>query len=368
MVKLAFISGITGQDGSYLSELLLEKNYEIHGIVRRTSTMFTTKRIDPIRKSLHLHYGDLTDGSSLTQLFHNITQNKEIERFEVYNLGAQSHVQISFEIPEYTSLVDGIGVLKILEAIRSLSKKLQEKTRFYQAGTSEMFGDVLEKPQSETTPFRPQSPYACAKVYGHYLVRNYRESYNMFACNGILFNHESPRRGANFVTMKIVNGVKKIAEQQKELENCVGLHESHLHNDNYEEERIINTNNILKLGNIYSQRDWGHAKDYVYGMWLMLQQDKPDDYVLATNQTTMIKEFVNKCFKYKNIDLEWKGEGLDEVAINKKNGQIVVAIDEKYFRPSEVDFLLGDPTKAETKLGWTRQYNLDTLIENMFQE
>ena len=341
MVKLAFITGITGQDGSYLSELLLEKNYEIHGIVRRTSTMFTTKRIDPIRNSLHLHYGDLTDGSSLTQLFHNITQNKDIERFEVYNLGAQSHVQISFEIPEYTSLVDGIGVLKILEAIRSLSKKLQEKTRFYQAGTSEMFGDVLEKPQTETTPFRPQSPYACAKVYGHYLVRNYRESYNMFACNGILFNHESPRRGANFVTMKIVNGVNKISKGEKY---------------------------ILQLGNIYSQRDWGHAKDYVYGMWLMLQQDKPDDYVLSTNQTTMVKEFVNKCFKYKNIDIEWKGQGLDEVAINKNNGEIIVSINEKYFRPSEVDFLLGDPTKAETKLGWTRQYNLNTLIEDMFQE
>ena len=340
MIKLAFITGITGQDGSYLCELLLEKNYEIHGIVRRTSTMFTTKRNDPIRTLLHLHYGDLTDGSSLTQLFHNITQNKAIECFEIYNLGAQSHVKISFEIPEYTSLVDGIGVLKILESIRSLSNELQEKTRFYQAGTREMFGEVLEKPQTETTPFRPQSPYACAKVYGHYLVRNYRESYNMFACNGILFNHESPRRGVNFVTMKIVNGVKKISEGEKY---------------------------ILQLGNIYSKRDWGHAKDYVYGMWLMLQQDKPDDYVLATNQTTMIKEFVNKCFKYKNIDLEWKGQGMDEVAVNKKNGQIVVAIDEKYFRPSEVEFLLGDPTKAETILGWTREYTLDTLIEDMFQ-
>ena len=340
MVKIAFITGITGQDGSYLCELLLEKKYEIHGIVRRTSTMFTTNRIDPISSLLHLHYGDLTDGSALTQLFHNITQNKDVERFEVYNLGAQSHVQISFEIPEYTSLVDGIGVLKILEAIRSLPKELQEKTRFYQAGTSEMFGDVLEKPQTETTPFRPQSPYACAKVYGHYLVRNYRESYNMFACNGILFNHESPRRGANFVTMKIVNGVKKISNGEKF---------------------------ILKLGNIYSQRDWGHAKDYVYGMWLMLQQDKPDDYVLATNQTTMIKEFVNKCFKYKNIDLEWKGQGLDEVAVNKDNGEIVVAIDEKYFRPSEVEFLLGYAKKAETKLGWTREYDLDALIHDMFQ-
>ena len=341
MTKLAFITGVTGQDGSYLAELLLEKNYEIHAIVRRTSSMFTSDRIEHIRKKIHLHYGDLTDGSSLTHLFHKITLNKNIEKFEVYNLGAQSHVQISFENPEYTSLVDGIGVLKLLETIRSLPENIQNVTRFYQAGTSEMFGDVLEKPQTETTPFRPQSPYACAKVYAHYLVRNYRESYNMFACNGILFNHESPRRGHNFVTMKIVNGVKDIINNEKKT---------------------------LKLGNIYSQRDWGHAKDYVYGMWLMLQQDKPDDYVLSTNKTTMVKEFVNRCFKYKNIDLEWKGEGLNEVAINKENGEIVVEIDEKYFRPSEVEYLLGYSGKAEKLLGWKSNTSLDELIVDMFTD
>jgi GDPmannose 4,6-dehydratase len=339
MVKLAFITGITGQDGSYLSELLIEKGYEIHGIVRRTSLLFTTKRIEHIRDKIELHYGDLTDGSALTQLLHKITKNKEIERFEIYNLGAQSHVQVSFEIPEYTSLVDGIGVLKILEAIRSLPDKIKDKTRFYQAGTSEMFGDVLEKPQTETTPFRPQSPYACAKVYAHFLVRNYRESYNMFACNGILFNHESPRRGHNFVTMKIVKAVKNIVDNKQKT---------------------------LRLGNIYSTRDWGHAKDYVYGMWLMLQQDKPDDYVLATNKTTKVKEFVNKCFKYKNINLEWKGEGLNEVAINKDTGKIVVEIDEKYFRPSEVEYLLGSSEKAQNILGWKAITDLDGLIEDMF--
>ena len=339
-MKLAFITGITGQDGSYLAELLIEKGYEIHGIVRRTSSMFTTNRIDHIRNKVNLHYGDLTDGSALTQLIHKIIQNKNIERFEVYNLGAQSHVQISFEIPEYTSLVDGIGVLKILEAIRTLPKEIQSKTRFYQAGTSEMFGDVLEKPQKETTPFRPQSPYACAKVYAHFLVRNYRESYNMFACNGILFNHESPRRGANFVTMKIVNAVKNIVDKKQKT---------------------------LKLGNIYSRRDWGHAKDYVYGMWLMLQQENPDDYVLSTNRTTQVKEFINKCFKYKNIDLEWKGGGVDEVAVNKESGEVVVEIDEKYFRPSEVEYLLGDSTKARNKLGWKLNYDLDELIKDMFE-
>ena len=338
--KIAFITGITGQDGSYLTELLIEKGYEIHGIVRRTSLMFSTKRIDHVRDKINLHYGDLTDGSALNQLFFKITNNRDIERFEIYNLGAQSHVQISFEIPEYTSLVDGIGVLKLLEAIRALPEDIQKITRFYQAGTSEMYGDVLEKPQTETTPFRPQSPYACAKVYGHFLVRNYRESYNMFACNGILFNHESPRRGANFVTMKIVNGVKNIVENKQKT---------------------------LKLGNIYSQRDWGHAKDYVYGMWLMLQQDKPDDYVLSTNQTTRVKDFIIKCFKYKDIELEWKGEGLNEVAINKNNGEIVVEIDEKYFRPSEVEYLLGYSKKAEEKLGWKAATNLESLIVDMFE-
>ena len=340
MVKIAFITGITGQDGSYLSELLVSKGYEVHGIVRRTSLMFSVDRLVSIRKIVHLHYGDLTDGSALNQLFFEITHNREFEVFEVYNLGAQSHVQISFEIPEYTSMVDGIGVLKLLESIRSFPKEIQEKTRFYQAGTSEMFGDVLEKPQTETTPFRPQSPYACAKVYAHYLVRNYRESYNLFACNGILFNHESPRRGANFVTMKIVNGVKDIVNGKQKT---------------------------LKLGNIYSHRDWGHARDYVEGMWLMLQQEKPDDYVLSTNKTTLVKDFIIKCFKYKNIELEWSGEGLDEKAINKETGEVVVEIDSKYFRPSEVEYLLGYAGKAEKQLGWVSKTGLDDLISDMFE-
>ena len=340
MVKIAFVTGITGQDGSYLSELLVSKGYEVHGIVRRTSLMFSSDRLDHIRKNVHLHYGDLTDGSALNQLFFEITHERDFEVFEVYNLGAQSHVQISFEIPEYTSMVDGIGVLKILEAIRSFPKQIQNKTRFYQAGTSEMFGDVLEKPQTETTPFRPQSPYACAKVYAHYLVRNYRESYDLFACNGILFNHESPRRGANFVTMKIVNGVKEIANGGEKT---------------------------IKLGNIYSHRDWGHAKDYVEAMWLMLQQEKPDDYVLSTNKTTLVKDFIIKCFKYKNIDLEWSGEGLDEKATNKETGEVVVEIDSKYFRPSEVEYLLGYAGKAEKQLGWVPKTGLDDLIIDMFE-
>ena len=340
MVKIAFITGITGQDGSYLSELLVSKGYEVHGIVRRTSLMFSSDRLDHIRKNVQLHYGDLTDGSALNQLFFEITHNRDFEVFEVYNLGAQSHVQISFEIPEYTTMVNGIGVFKLLEAIRSFPKEIQEKTRFYQAGTSEMFGDVLEKPQTETTPFRPQSPYACAKVYAHYLVRNYRESYNLFACNGILFNHESPRRGANFVTMKIVNGVKDIVNGKQKT---------------------------LKLGNIYSHRDWGHAKDYVEGMWLMLQQEKPDDYVLSTNKTTLVKDFIIKCFKYKNIELEWSGEGLDEKAVNKETGEVVLEIDSKYFRPSEVEYLLGYAGKAEKQLGWVPKTGLDDLISDMFE-
>ena len=338
--KIAFITGITGQDGSYLAELLLEKNYIIYGIQRRTSR-FNTTRIDHIRDKITMRYGDMTDFSGLSNYIHSIiNDNSEFTRFEIYNLAAQSHVKISFEIPEYTTNVAAVGTLNILEIIRSLPKDIINKIKFYQAGTSEMYGDVLEKPQTETTPFRPQSPYACAKVYGHFLVRNYRESYNMFACNGILFNHESPRRGANFVTMKIVNGVKNIVENKQKT---------------------------LKLGNIYSQRDWGHAKDYVYGMWLMLQQDKPDDYVLSTNQTTRVKDFIIKCFKYKEIELEWKGEGLNEVAINKNNGEIVVEIDEKYFRPSEVEYLLGYSKKAEEKLGWKATTNLKSLIVDMFE-
>jgi GDPmannose 4,6-dehydratase len=270
-------------------------------------------------------------------------ENEGFEVFEIYNMAAQSHVQISFEIPEYTSLIDGLGTLKMLEAIRTLPPDVIKKTKFYQAGTSEMFGAVLEKPQKETTPFNPQSPYACAKVYSHFLVNNYRDAYDLFACNGILFNHESPRRGENFVTMKVVNGVKKIVEQERENKSDY----------------------VLKLGNIDSKRDWGHSKDYVYGMWLMLQQDKSDNYVLATGETYTVRDFIERCFAKVGKEIEWSGEGVDEVGREKMTGKILIKIDEKYFRPCEVDFLLGDATKAETELGWTREYDLDKLIDDM---
>lgn len=340
-MKVALIIGITGQDGSYLSELLIDKEYVVYGIVRRNSILFSYDRIEHIKDKLRLKYGDLTDGASLNSIISNIVnEHKELEVFEIYNLGAQSHVQISFENPEYTSLVDGIGTLKILECIKSQPDEIMKKIRFYQAGTSEMFGEVHETPQKETTPFRPQSPYACAKVYSHYIVRNYRESYNIFACNGILFNHESPRRGHNFVTAKIINGIKNIIAGK--IEN-------------------------IKLGNIYSRRDWGHAKDYVEGMWMMLQKDSPNDYVLATGKTYSIKEFIERSFRYVNIDIEWEGSGKDEIAKDKKTGKILIMIDEKYFRPSEVDLLLGDSTKAKTKLGWEHKMNLDDIIRDMFE-
>ena len=345
MSKIAFITGVTGQDGSYLAELLIEKGYKVYGIVRRTSLLYSHTRLDHIRDKLILEYGDLSDGSSLTNYITKMTrENEGFEVFEIYNLAAQSHVQISFEIPEYTSLIDGLGTLKVLEAIRTLPADIRKKTKFYQAGTSEMFGDVLEKPQKETTPFNPQSPYACAKVYSHYLVNNYRDGYNLFACNGILFNHESPRRGENFVTMKIVNGVKKIVEQEKTMNN---------------------PDYVLKLGNIDSKRDWGHSKDYVYGMWLMLQQEKPDNYVLATGETYTVRDFIERCFAKVGKVIEWSGEGINEVGREKSTGKILVKIDEKYFRPCEVEFLLGDATKAESELGWTREYDLDRLIDDM---
>ena len=346
MNKIAFITGMTGQDGSYLAELLIEKGYKVYGIVRRTSLLYSHTRLDHIRDKLILEYGDLSDGSSLTNYITKITrENEGFEVFEIYNLAAQSHVQISFEIPEYTSLIDSLGTLKLLEAIRTLPPDVIQRTKFYQAGTSEMFGAVLEKPQKETTPFNPRSPYACAKVYSHYLVNNYRDAYNLFACNGILFNHESPRRGENFVTMKVVNGVKKIVEQERENKSDY----------------------VLKLGNIDSQRDWGHSKDYVYGMWLMLQQDKPDNYVLATGETYTVRDFIERCFAKVGKEIEWKGEGLEEVGREKRTGKIVVKIDEKYFRPCEVDFLLGDATKAETELGWKREYDLDKMIDDMMR-
>jgi len=346
MAKIAFITGITGQDGSYLAELLIEKGYKVYGIVRRTSLLYSHTRLDHIRGKLILEYGDLSDGSSLTNYITKMTrENEGFEVFEVYNLAAQSHVQISFEIPEYTSLIDGLGTLKLLEAIRTLPDDVKKKTKFYQAGTSEMFGAVLENPQKETTPFNPQSPYACAKVYSHYLVNNYRDAYDLFACNGILFNHESPRRGENFVTMKVVNGVKKIVEQERENK----------------------TDYVLKLGNIDSKRDWGHSKDYVYGMWLMLQQEKPDNYVLATGETYTVREFIERCFAKVGKEIEWSGEGVDEIGREKSTGKILVKIDEKYFRPCEVELLLGNASKAETELGWKREYDLDKLIEDMMK-
>jgi GDPmannose 4,6-dehydratase len=339
MSKLAFITGITGQDGSYLSELLLEKDYKVFGIVRRTSLLYSHSRIDHIREKLNINYGDVSDACALHQFFNSILQNNlDFKVFEIYNLAAQSHVQISFEIPEYTTTIDALGPLHILEFIRSQPDNIKNKIKFYQAGTSEMYGKVLETPQSETTPFNPVSPYACAKVYAHFITKNYREAYNIFACNGILFNHESPRRGENFVTMKVINGIKDYLEKKKPI----------------------------NLGNIDSKRDWGHAKDYVKGMWLMLQRDAPDDYVLATGQTQTVREFVEKSFKYKGINIRWEGEGLDERGINNDNGDLLVKIDKKYFRPCEVDLLLGDPIKAKNILGWETSYNLEMLIDDMF--
>ena len=343
MSKLALITGITGQDGSYLSELLLGKNYKVYGIVRRNSSVYNYERIEHIKDSLNLKYGDLTDGSSLVNFINEIISfNNDYKVLEIYNLGAQSHVQVSFEIPEYTSLVDGIGTLKLLEAIRSLSNENQNKIKFYQASTSEMYGSVLETPQKETTPFNPQSPYACAKVYSHFLVKNYREGYNLFACSGILFNHESKRRGDNFVTKKITNFVKTINS---------------------------NKNGVLNLGNLNSKRDWGHAKDYVYGMWLMLQQDKADDYILAMGQNYSIREFVEKAFAKINITIKWIGENENETGVDSSTNNILIRVDKKYFRPCEVESLLGDSSKARKILNWKPEYdNLDKLIHSMLYE
>ena len=340
MTRVAFVTGITGQDGSYLAELLLEKGYKVYGIVRRTSMVYTFSRLDHIRDRLTLWYGDLTDGSSIQQTVGRIVDaHPDLSVLEIYNLGAQSHVAISFETPEYTAMTDGIAPLRILETIRLLPKETRDKVRFYQAGTSEMYGAVLETPQTEKTPFNPVSPYACAKVYAHNIVKNYREAYGLFACNGILFNHESPRRGGNFVTMKIVNGVNDVISGKVEC---------------------------IKLGNLYSKRDWGHSKDYVKGMWLMLQTDKPDDYVLATGETTSVKEFVNMAFAHVGMELMWYHGGLDEVAIDVATMKVVVRVDPRYFRPCEVDLLLGDSTKAREQLGWTPEHDLKSLVDDMF--
>lgn len=343
MSKLAFITGITGQDGSYLSELLLEKGYKVFGIVRRTSLLYSHTRIDHIRDKINLHYGDMADATGLSNFIQSIIQTHPgFDVFEIYNLAAQSHVAISFDIPEYTNDVDGAGVLRILEVIKTLPPFIRKKVRFYQAGTSEMFGEVRETPQNENTPFNPVSPYAAAKVYAHYITKVYRNGYGLYAVNGILFNHESKRRVENFVTMKIVSGIKNILN---------GKHE------------------CIELGNIDSKRDWGHAKDYVYGMWLMLQQETPDDFVLASGKTHTIRHFIEKAFEHKGIKIEWSGEGMDEVGKDAQTGTTRVKINPKYFRPCEVEFLLGDATKAREKLGWTFEYDtLEKLIEDMFSE
>ena len=325
----ALITGITGQDGSYLAELLLEKGYEVHGIVRRSS-LINTHRIDHIYERLHLHFGDLTDATNLISVI------KEVEPDEIYNLGAQSHVKVSFETPEYTGQVDGLGTLRVLEAVRLLG--MEKKTRIYQASTSELYGDVQETPQTETTPFYPRSPYGVAKLYGYWIIKNYREAYNMHCSSGILFNHESPRRGETFVTRKITRGLSRIS---------VGLEK------------------VLYLGNLNAKRDWGHAKDFVEAMYLMLQQDKPDDYVIATGKQYSVKDFVDEAAPYFGFNLEWFGEGEDEIAVDKNTKRTVVAVHPRYYRPTEVESLLGDATKAKEVLGWEPTTSFKELVEDM---
>ena len=329
MSKVALITGITGQDGSYLAELLLEKGYEVHGIVRRAS-LINTHRIDHIYEQIKLHYGDLTDAMSVTNLI------KDIEPDEIYNLGAQSHVKVSFEIPEYTAQVDGLGTLRVLEAVRLLGMEM--KTRVYQASTSELYGEVQQTPQTETTPFYPRSPYGVAKLYGYWIVKNYRESYGIHASSGILFNHESPRRGETFVTRKITRGLSRIS---------------------------VGEQDCLYLGNLNAKRDWGHAKDYVEAMWLMLQQDEPDDYVIATGEQYSVRDFVNKAAPFFGFNIEWMGEGELEFGYDWNTKRKVIAVDKKYFRPAEVESLLGDASKAKRKLGWEPKISFDQLIEDM---
>ncbi|WP_293295436.1 GDP-mannose 4,6-dehydratase [Allomuricauda sp.] len=347
VAKKALITGVTGQDGAYLSEFLLKKGYEVHGLKRRSS-LFNTDRIDHLYQDPHvenrnfiLHYGDMTDSTNLIRLI------QEIQPDEIYNLAAMSHVHVSFETPEYTGNADGLGTLRILDAVRLLG--LGDKTRIYQASTSELYGKVQEVPQSETTPFYPRSPYAVAKMYAYWITVNYREAYNMYACNGILFNHESPIRGETFVTRKITRATARIA---------LGLQDK------------------FYLGNLDAQRDWGHAKDYVRMMWMILQADEPEDWVIATGKTTPVREFVRMSFNEVGIELEFKGEGVDEKAYVKachnpeyqiEIGKEILAVDPQYFRPTEVDLLIGDPTKANTKLGWKPEYDLQGLIKDMMQ-
>ena len=346
-MKVAFITGVTGQDGAYLSEFLLKKGYQVHGMKRRSS-LFNTDRIDHLYQDPHvdnrnffLHYGDMTDSTNITRLI------KEIQPDEIYNLAAMSHVAVSFETPEYTGNADGLGTLRILDAVRLLG--LENKTRIYQASTSELYGKVQEVPQSETTPFYPRSPYAVAKIYGYWITVNYREAYGIYACNGILFNHESPLRGETFVTRKITRATSRIA---------LGLQDK------------------FYLGNLDAQRDWGHAKDYVRMMWMILQAEEAEDWVIATGKTTSVRDFVKMSFAEVGIELDFIGEGVDEKALvkscNNPNYQIkvgteVLSVDPKYFRPTEVDLLIGDPTKANTKLGWVPKYDLAFLVKDMMQ-
>lgn len=338
-LKKALITGITGQDGSYLAEFLLEKGYEVHGIVRRSST-FNTQRIEHLYADpkshregrMKLHYGDMTDSSSLVKIIGTIRPS------EVYNLAAQSHVKISFDLSEYTAEVDAVGTLRLLDAIRTCG--LEKQVKFYQASTSELYGKVVETPQNEKTPFYPRSPYACAKLYAFWIVTNYREAYNMFACNGILFNHESPRRGENFVTRKITRSVAKIS---------------------------LNQLDCLELGNLDSKRDWGHAKDFVSAMWMMLQRDQPEDFVIATGETHSVREFVEAAFKYIGREIEWRGSGLTEVGVEKGTETVRIRINEKYFRPTEVDLLLGDSSKARKELNWSPSVTFEQLVEDMMK-
>ncbi len=338
MTKVALITGITGQDGSYLAELLIEKGYDVWGIIRRSSNI-NTNRIEHIFNKLILRYGDLTDSSNLFNILTEINTKygSLLDRLEVYNLGAMSHVKVSFEMPEYTSDVDGVGTLRLLEAIRNCGIP-KDKVRFYQASTSEMYGKVVEVPQKETTPFYPRSPYGVAKLYAYWITKNYRESYGLFACSGILFNHESPRRGHNFVTRKITIALGNIVKGKQDK---------------------------LVLGNIHSLRDWGHAKDYVEGMWRMLQQDKADDYVLSTNEYHTVKEFVEKSFALKGFNIKWRGSGIDEVGYDEATNRDLIFVSEKYFRPAEVDELLGDSTRARAELGWKPKHTFDELVKEM---
>jgi GDPmannose 4,6-dehydratase len=340
-MKVAFITGITGQDGSYLAELLLELGYKVHGLIRRASTI-NTQRIEHIfsNPNLKLHYGDVTDGTCLFMCLANIKEKyPEMTRLEVYNLAAQSHVKVSFEMPEYTADADAFGTLKLLEAIRA--NKIESITRFYQASTSELYGKVAEVPQKETTPFHPRSPYGVAKLYAFWITKNYREAYGMFCCNGVLFNHEGPRRGHNFVTRKITIGLGKILKG--------------------ETDRLV-------MGNIDSLRDWGYAKDYVEGMWRILQASNPDDFVLATGEMHTVKEFIEKAFGLKGFDIKWKGSGVNEIGYDEKTGRELIFIDPKYFRPAEVEQLLGDPTKAKTILGWESKTSFDELVKIMVEQ